>query len=107
MKITQIETLQADAGWRMFSFLKVTTDDGVTRNDTAQVADVNSWSYLALQDPAYAASVGWDVSHLSAPAAGYRGLSYCASDRSGIWFEGTAQVADALRPFVLASRSPS
>jgi len=34
-----------------------TTDDGVTRNDTAQVADVNSWSYLALQDPAYAASV--------------------------------------------------
>ena len=44
-----------------------TTDDGVTRNDTAQVADVNSWSYLALQDPAYAASVGWDVSHLSGP----------------------------------------
>jgi galactonate dehydratase len=29
MKITQIETLQADAGWRMFSFLKVTTDDGI------------------------------------------------------------------------------
>jgi galactonate dehydratase len=29
MKITQIETLQADAGWRMFSFLKVTTSDGV------------------------------------------------------------------------------
>jgi hypothetical protein len=74
-----------------------TTDDGVTRNDTAQVADVNSWSYLALQDPAYAASVGWDVSHLSGPAAGYRGLSYCAGDRSGVWFEGTAQVADALR----------
>jgi galactonate dehydratase len=29
MKITQIETLQADAGWRMFSFLKVTTSDGI------------------------------------------------------------------------------
>ncbi|HVZ09015.1 mandelate racemase/muconate lactonizing enzyme family protein [Rhodopila sp.] len=29
MKIAAIETLQADAGWRMFSFLKVTTDDGV------------------------------------------------------------------------------
>jgi galactonate dehydratase len=29
VKITQIETLQADAGWRMFSFLKVTTDDGI------------------------------------------------------------------------------
>ena len=74
-----------------------TTDDGVTRNDTAQVADVNSWSYLALQDPRYAASAGWDVSHLSVPASGYRGLSYCAGDRSGVWFEGTAQVADALR----------
>lgn len=29
MKITAIETLQADAGWRMFSFLKVMTDDGI------------------------------------------------------------------------------
>ena len=29
MKITRVETMQADAGWRMFSFLKVTTDDGI------------------------------------------------------------------------------
>lgn len=29
MKITSVETLRADAGWRMFSFLKVTTDDGI------------------------------------------------------------------------------
>ena len=29
MKITHVETLQADAGWRMFSFLKVTTSDGI------------------------------------------------------------------------------
>ena len=29
MKIEKVETLQADAGWRMFSFLKVTTDDGI------------------------------------------------------------------------------
>ena len=29
MKIKAIETLQADAGWRMFSFLKVITDDGI------------------------------------------------------------------------------
>jgi galactonate dehydratase len=29
MKITRVETLQADAGWRMFSFLKVTTSDGI------------------------------------------------------------------------------
>ena len=30
MKITGIETLCADAGWRTFSFLKVTTDNGIT-----------------------------------------------------------------------------
>jgi L-alanine-DL-glutamate epimerase-like enolase superfamily enzyme len=30
MKIDRVETLQADAGWRMFSFLKVTTSDGIT-----------------------------------------------------------------------------
>ena len=29
MKITAIETMQADAGWRLFSFLKMTTDDGI------------------------------------------------------------------------------
>jgi hypothetical protein len=74
-----------------------TTGDGVTRNDTARVEDVNSWSYLALQDPAYAASVGWDVSSLGVLAGGYRGLSFCTGDRTGVWFEGTAQAADALR----------
>lgn len=30
MKIAKIEDLHADAGWRTFSFLKVTTDDGIT-----------------------------------------------------------------------------
>jgi galactonate dehydratase len=29
MKVERIDTLQADAGWRMFSFLKITTDDGL------------------------------------------------------------------------------
>ncbi|MBL6454141.1 mandelate racemase/muconate lactonizing enzyme family protein [Belnapia sp. T6] len=29
MKVARIETLRADAGWRLFSFLKVTTDDGL------------------------------------------------------------------------------
>ncbi|HEY3917620.1 MAG TPA: mandelate racemase/muconate lactonizing enzyme family protein [Stellaceae bacterium] len=29
MKIAKIETLQADAGWRVFSFLKLTTDEGL------------------------------------------------------------------------------
>ena len=29
MKVTRIETLRCDAGWRTFSFLKVMTDDGI------------------------------------------------------------------------------
>lgn len=74
-----------------------TAGDGVTPNDSAQAEDVNSWSYLALQDAAYAASVSWDVANLSVSAAGYRGVSYCTGDRTGVWFEGTAHVADALR----------
>lgn len=30
MKVERLETLRADAGWRMFSYLKITTTDGVT-----------------------------------------------------------------------------
>jgi L-alanine-DL-glutamate epimerase-like enolase superfamily enzyme len=30
MKIERIETLRADAGWRMFSYLKISTADGIT-----------------------------------------------------------------------------
>ena len=30
MKITQIESLHANAGWRNFDFLKISTDEGIT-----------------------------------------------------------------------------
>ena len=29
MNISSIESLHCDAGWRIFSFLKITTDDGI------------------------------------------------------------------------------
>ena len=29
MKLVKIEDLHCDAGWRTFSFLKLTTDDGI------------------------------------------------------------------------------
>lgn len=77
-------------------FFLGTTNDGVTVNDSSQVEDVNSWSYLALQDPAYAASVDWDAANLGVTAEGYSGVSICAEDRTGAWFEGTAHLADAL-----------
>jgi hypothetical protein len=73
-----------------------TTEDGVTPEDSVQPEDVNSWSYLALQNPAYAASVSWDETHLAVAKHGFAGVSFCAGARKGVWFEGTAHLADAL-----------
>jgi hypothetical protein len=73
-----------------------TTGNGVTPNNSELPEDVNSWSYLALRNPAYAASVTWDVRHLAVTAGRLSGVSFCAGDRSGVWFEGTAHLADAL-----------
>jgi hypothetical protein len=73
-----------------------TTGDGVTPNKAELPEDINSWSFLALRDPAYAASVTWIVRNLAVNAGGFSGVSYCAADRSGVWFEGTAHLADAL-----------
>ena len=40
MKIAKIEDLHCNAGWRDFSFLKITTDDGLSagRNTTRAMA---------------------------------------------------------------------
>jgi hypothetical protein len=73
-----------------------TTVDGTTVNSSQTPEDVNSWSYLAFRDPAYAASVSWDVRNLAVSAGGFSGVSFCQGDRSGVWFEGTAHLADAL-----------
>jgi hypothetical protein len=71
-------------------------DDALIIDDSPQAEDVNSWSYLALRSPAYAASVGWDVRNLASAAGRLRGISICPGDRTGVWFEGTAHLADAL-----------
>jgi hypothetical protein len=73
-----------------------TTGDGVTPNTALLPEDVNSWSFLALRDPAYAASVTWIMRNLAVTAGGFSGVSSCTGDRSGVWFEGTAHLADAL-----------
>jgi len=78
------------------SFFVGTTADGVTPNLAEQPEDVNSWSYLALLDPTFGASVDWDVQHLSVSVGGFSGVSFCLGDRTGVWFEGTAHLADAL-----------
>lgn len=72
-----------------------TTADGFTPNNSLLPEDVNTWSYLALRDPRYAASVSWDVHNLTVTGR-FGGVSSCRGDRTGAWYEGTAHLADAL-----------
>lgn len=72
-----------------------TTGDGFTPSNSLLPEDVNTWSYLALGDPRFAAAVSWDVQNLAVTGQ-FRGVSFCRGDRSGVWFEGTAHLADAL-----------
>ena len=73
-----------------------TGEDGVTPNRHLQVEDVNSWSYLALGDGAFASSLDWVVKYLAVSKKGFSGVSFCRRARKGVWFEGTAHIADAL-----------
>src|ERR1039458_8673458 len=72
------------------------TDNGATPETSPAVEDVNSLSYLALRNPAYEQSLDWEQRHLAVTADGYRGVSICTGNRTGVWFEGTAHLADAL-----------
>jgi hypothetical protein len=88
-----------EAMWdpRMGDFYVGTLNNGVTPNTSEQPEDVNSWSYLALQDPAYAASVTWNEDNLAVSKDGFSGVEFCqGDDGDGVWFEGTAHMADAL-----------
>ena len=73
-----------------------TGNNGVTPNKSFKPEDVNSWSYLAFANPAWSAAPGWDVTNLAVTEGGFSGVSFCSGDRSGVWFEGTAHLADAL-----------
>jgi hypothetical protein len=47
--------------------------------------------------PTYAASVGRDVRNLASATGKLRGVSICPGGRTGVWFEGTGHLADALK----------
>jgi len=87
-----------DAMWNPTDgrFYTGTGNDGVTINDDSRPEDVNSWSYLALRDSTYATALDWNVSHLAVNSDGFKGVSFCRGDRTGVWFEGTAHLAAAL-----------
>jgi hypothetical protein len=81
---------------RNLRFFVGTLDNGVTPNKPFKPEDVNSWSYLAFANPQWAAAPSWDATHLAVSEGGFSGVSFCRGDRSGVWFEGTAHLADAL-----------
>lgn len=77
-------------------FYAGTGSDGTTPNAAFKPEDVNTWTYLAFGEPRWASAPDWDVENLAVTAGGFSGVSFCSGDRSGVWFEGTAHLADAL-----------
>lgn len=76
-----------------------TTSDGETINTEDYVPqDGQSWSWLALRDPEYAAALDWVSDNLAVSDGKLSGVKVADQDdpTSAIWLEGTAQFATAL-----------
>lgn len=107
-------------------FFYTGTNDGVTVNTSPIPADTQTWTYLALDSRAHARSLDWAARELAVhdhagrrnstvPAGqSYEGITFSSAgllanedapiadsqpkpDRNGVWFEGTAHLALALR----------
>lgn len=77
-----------------------TLEDGVTINDSVKPIDVNTWGYLAMaeiNDPAQMnRALDWVLNHSVVEQEGFKGIDF-NDDCDGIWWEGTAQLALALK----------
>ena len=107
-------------------FFYTGTNDGTTINTSPIPEDTQTWSHLALRDRRHAKSLDWAAAHLkvldnadrpnsTVPAGqSYEGVTFSSAsltanedapiaqfqpkpDRNGVWFEGTAHLALALR----------
>ncbi|WP_020138508.1 hypothetical protein [Streptomyces sp. 351MFTsu5.1] len=107
-------------------FFYTGTNDGVTVNRSPVPEDTQTWTHLALASPAHSRSLDWAASRLAVrdtanrpnstvPAGqSYEGVTFSSAslladesapiaegqpkpDRNGVWFEGTAHLALALR----------
>lgn len=74
-----------------------TDADGTTTNRLFVPADTQTWSYLVLRDNRYAGSLDFVADSMGATDGAFHGISATADERSTVWFEGTAQLAEALR----------
>lgn len=83
----------ADGGY----FYIGTVLDGKTINtEDPTPEDVQTWSFLATALTPHQGSLDWALANLSATSSAFHGLSFEATDRTGVWFEGTAHAAAAL-----------
>jgi hypothetical protein len=107
-------------------FFYTGTNDGVTINKSPIPEDTQTWTHLALGSPFYARSLDWAASQLAVldtaerpnstvpQGQSYDGVTFSSAalvanedapiasgqpkpDRNGVWFEGTAHLALALR----------
>ncbi|MEU6375657.1 Tat pathway signal sequence domain protein [Streptomyces sp. NPDC046909] len=107
-------------------FFYTGTNDGVTVNRSPIPEDTQTWTHLALSSPTYERSLDWCATELAVldtpdrpnstiPAGqSYEGVTFSSAsllanegapiadgqpkpDRNGVWFEGTAHLALALR----------
>ena len=76
-------------------FFTGTLDDGVTVSMDVIPLDVQAWSIMALRDEGkpYLSSLQYAETNLSAGC----GFSFSNQDRTGTWYEGTAQMAAAYK----------
>lgn len=117
-----VESMWEPAG----GFFYTGTNDGVTINKSPIPEDTQTWTHLALNSRAYSRSLDWAATELAVldtpdrpnstvPAGqSYEGVTFSSAsllanedapiaegqprpDRNGVWFEGTAHLALALR----------
>jgi hypothetical protein len=72
-----------------------TLEDGITINKETIPLDTQTWAILALRDKKFASAVRWAEKNCyleSCPVCGAEGFDF-NTDRDGVWFEGTAQMA--------------
>ena len=74
-----------------------TQNDGTTINRFPIPEDAQTWSYLASGLSPYQGAIDWAADNLGATDGVFSGVSFSEVDRSGVWFEGTAHLAAALR----------
>lgn len=71
--------------------------DGSTINTRPVPLDAQTWSALGTEDPRYGAALDWTLGHLIATDGPFHGPSISDADVSKVWFEGSGNLALALR----------